>query len=220
MASYICFTTLTLLLSLIAPLVLGNPVPPYPRPALTCTDESSPPISRDCLSLVLLLRASARRPGGNLEKRWGKSQQERPAARTAHLPKKYYMEKVDPSGTTPNTCMFFLSDHPRPELPDYDEFRLLDVVELEDRLIGRCLINENRGGYGYPGKYKTVYSKLTRYIPTANGVSWNSKPTALITQVIGNETMTLYEETMPDQVLDPLETQILDPQILDVQTTR
>lgn len=193
------------LLACWSPLVHCIPFPadgPSPPPQyLRCNDnpDPSPPSMTDCLFLTRYITAVSRRPGQNNVRRWGESQLERPAGRTAHLPKRYFIGEMEPPRTGPGSCLLYLDDSPREGLPTYDEFKLSDVAHVGERINIRCLINENRGGIDYPGKYGTVYVKLTRYTPLTNDASLPANATALFTQVEGNRTLTLYEATGSDQ---------------------
>ena len=194
------------LLSLLVGLINCSPNPapsstPAPRPYLDCVEDEHLPTLTDCLELIEIIRRVASKPGKNLLSRWGRSQQQAPVGRTRKLPKKFY-GGIFPR-PTPNSCMFLLDDNPLEGKPDYDDFRLSNVTDTGERLVIRCLAVENQGGYDYPGPRGTVYERLMRSVPyanTANTSAFSSVPemanvTVVGTEMVGNETWTLYEET-------------------------
>ena len=155
----------------------------------------------DCLALSRLIKQISNRPGEGYLKRWGRSQLDLPVGRTAHLPKKYFSGRLDPTGVGPSSCMLYVDDNPLEGRPNYDDFKLRAIADVGERLTIRCLIDQGEGGFDFPGSYGTVYTRLMRFSMGENAVgvnltSMSGNLTSLGTEVVGNETLTLYEESL------------------------
>lgn len=182
-----------ILLLLQTQLALCQYGPPYrPHPRLTCTNANPVPLAQDCVSLTVALRAIAARPGENYQKTYGRSQVE--GDRTAHLPKRFYVEQVSP-WVSRSTCQLILDDHPRRGFPNYDQFNLLSVALVGEFITARCLVQNRKIGFDYPGKFYTVQADLLRKDPTAlDTLGENSEVVVQKWNVtVGNETMVLKE---------------------------
>ena len=196
-SSYRLLSTLALLCSLV-PLAACNPSPIHPIGLQCSREEAALPGTRDCLDLSEILWAKALKPSERKPKKYGGSQREMPAARTVHIPKMIFINKVTSEGAlVPNNCGLLLEDHPISGQPNFDLFTQRALADLSDRVVSRCLITDRSLGTGFPGIYQTVTASLSLYVHSTGALT-GSNATDQFTYQKGNETWTLLEEDIPD----------------------
>ena len=122
--------------------------------AYSCTTpQHLPPPLRDCYALLDALEILSLRPPFNSSMLWSRSAKD--SNTSQQLPKSYQLRTIPP-----NTCGLYLDAIPS-DLDAEDQFGLVNVINIAEILVERCLLNR-KVGWGLPGMKQNINVSLVR----------------------------------------------------------